>query len=390
MRILKIGILTKYYNNRNYGGLLQAYALVTYLNNQGYNAEQISYAEENLRGISRYCFGITRLRLKARIIFFIDRFKARLCKHSKDNIAKETEEKLEMRYKSMQDFEKSIPHSCKYTAKNILNANDKYDTFIVGSDQVWNLEWHQKAYFHDFAKMTKLKIAYAASMPKTKLYRDQRNYLLKALKNFDHISVREITTERYLRDKLNIEVTTVVDPTFLLSKEDWDKIAEERLVDEKYVFCYFLSRGERMRKAAEEFAKRKGLLCVTLPYLSMNNVEDKDFGDNQLYNIRPEGFLSLIKYADYIFTDSFHGTVFSNLYHKNFFVFQRGTGVDKYMSSRIVDLLKVVGEEERLKDENVISIEELVGMKNIDYTNNYFLMEQKIENSKKFLKSVLS
>ena len=152
-----------------------------------------------------------------------------------------------------------------------------------------------------------------------------------------------------LKDLVTQPVYVSMDPTLLLSREDWDGICGNACITQPYLFCYFLGDSKLQRSLAKEYAEKHHLKIVTLPYLTENYRPcDKYFGDEQLYDVSPADFILLIKNAEAIFTDSFHATVFSMIYEKNFVVFDRAIGSS--MGSRLRGLLESVGLQERFCD----------------------------------------
>ena len=143
----------------------------------------------------------------------------------------------------------------------------------------------------------------------------------------------------------------MVDPTLLLTDEEWDEVVSGKLVDDNYLFCYFLGNDIRLRKLAKKYAKVNKLKIVSIPFANeiFNNV-DFNFADIRFYDAGPSEFLSLIKYADCIFTVSFHATVFLLIYKREFFVFNRIEHIG--MSSRLYSLAKMFECEERFCDSN--------------------------------------
>ena len=171
----------------------------------------------------------------------------------------------------------------------------------------------------------------------------------------------------------------MLDPTLLLSREEWDEVCSDRKIDRDYVFCYFLGENKKERKIAKEFAKKHNLKLVTIPHAAGGiNLVDRKFGDEKIYDASPQDFISLIKNAKYVFTDSFHAVVFSNIYQKQYFVFNRNKSGQ--MSSRITDITELFNQTERFcagKDkENLTYVESLV---DIDYS----LPNDKFEELKK-------
>ncbi len=332
----KIACITHYYNNKNYGGLLQAHALINVLSKIGCFAEQLCYdmsisTDNNIRKKSRAL---------------------KVMKNPFILYRRHLRKKLALRKNACLQFQNMIPHSTQaYNNNNIFECVNDYDTFITGSDQVWNMDWYYKEYFLDFVPSGKCKISYAASMPSTNISDEQKQTVYEHLKSFDAISVREKETADFLEEITCRKVEWVLDPTLLLSKDDWDKICTERVIKEKYIFCYFLGEDKKHRTLAMKFAKKVGYKIVTLPHLGRVNKNDYAFGDFKLYDISPEQFISLIKHAEYVITDSFHATVFSNIYQTKYFVFDR-IGIGE-MSSRIKSLVTLTGEQFRFcTDEN--------------------------------------
>ena len=284
---------------------------------------------------------------------------------------------------AMRNFRNKIPHSVNvYNKETISNVEERYDIFITGSDQVWNFEWYHPAFFLDFVTQ-KPKISYAASMAVDSLNENQKILIKEHLKDFNAISVRENNALELLKDLTPILPIRVVDPVLLLDKEEWDNVSSERQIKDEYIFCYFLGNNKNERKIAKKFAKKKNLPIVTAIF--SNNVLDFYFGAKRLYGVGPEDFISLIKHSQYVFTDSFHAVVFSYIYKRQYFVFNREqTGV---MNSRIISITNlfnaskrfcVGAEREKLK--YVLSVED------IDYSKVNQSLDEIKTQSIEFLK----
>lgn len=365
----KIGVLTHYYNSVNYGGNLQAYALVQSIYKLGYTAEQISY----LWGIDRINNNFHLVENSAtkkidkvlNVFFHPNKIKNRVLRQINK---RELSELKKRRDNNFQHFNKEmIYHSKKvYTSENISETLAEYDIFITGSDQVWNTEWYTPVFFLDFVPSDKIKFSYAASISKDKLTDAEKELFKKSLADYKAVSVREENAVEMLRDLSPVEVELVLDPTLLLSREDWDKVCDERVIQEDYIFCYFLGENKAERKLAQAFAKRQGIKIVSIPLTGAKIYSDLKFGDFVLPAASPEQFISLIKYAKYVFTDSFHAVVFSYLYEKQFFVFNRdakGT-----MNSRIKSITKLLHMEDRFcGSRQRETIEYISALQDIDY-----------------------
>lgn len=370
----KIGIITHYYGSINYGGLLQAYALCKKLNDLGYIAEQICYQQGYIANDSH----INKMSLNK--IFNGIKYRIKKIYNNKLN------DNLNIRKHAILEFADAIPHSnVIYNASNIVNANNCYDFFITGSDQVWNLDWYEEAYFLKFVK-DKPKYAYAASLGTNKINDNQKEIFRNNLKDFTKISVRERDSISLLNPITKIPIDYVLDPTLLLTQEEWEGVTSERLIGDDYLFCYFLGNDLIARRLAKEYAKKKGLRIVNLPHLGGQYRKcDINFGDIDKYDISPSQFISLIKYSKCIFTDSFHAAVFSNIYHKEFFVFKRDS-LDR-MSNRIYSLCQLFNNEYRFcyKSDRT-KIQYLLSIKNQNYENYDY--KQLVDFSIDYLKNI--
>lgn len=302
----RIAIVTQYHNSRNYGGTLQAYALCRVLNEMGADCEQLSYHIEHYQKNNQLKANGVRRIVKA----LLNQIKKKSIIH---------------RAELFDDFLDRIPHSKRvYNDENIKEAIENYDTFITGSDQVWNMDWFHGPYFLDFVPNEKKKYSYAASMGGCSLDNEDKEYLRNVLSGYVDISVRENETVTLLEGIINRDVSLVLDPTLLLSSSEWDSVSPERIIREKYAFCYFLGNDLGIRKIAREYAKRNDLQLISISHLQ-NKTEKNDlfFGDKQINDATPLDFVSLVRDAEIVFTDSFHASVFSCIFQKQFFVFGR-------------------------------------------------------------------
>lgn len=384
----KIGIISHFYGNQNYGGILQAYALVTFLNNKcGFNAEQICFEMD----VSRFCiieknkiFTLLKYfnpwKYYNRIRFYIIRAFNKIF----------IDKYLLERKKSINKFADSILHSKKsYRTDCIRECNADYDCFITGSDQVWNLDWFSPAFFLEFANSGKVKIAYAASVGHSCLSEDRISYFKNVLPTFNSISVREKDAVDLLQPFSTQKIKWVLDPTLLLEVKDWEKICSGRRVKEKYLFCYFLGRDKKIRKLAKEYAKKHGLKIVNLPHLNGFCKADLNFGSYILYDIAPNDFISLIKYSECVFTDSFHACVFSGIFHKNFFVFKR-KGLEN-ASGRLYSLCELFDCLDHFCDKpEMFSSDYIESLEPINYQKDFKLLKEMKEQSIQFLHEALN
>lgn len=368
---MEVGIITFYHKSSNYGGILQAYALCSQVNKWFYTqqilyncaGEKVSASSKSVRTIVKHV--VSRI------------------------INKKRNRTLRNRIRIFDSFRAFVSQSeIEYNAQNICDCLNKYDIFITGSDQVWNTQWYDEVYRLDFVPSEKYKFSYAAGVSSVNLNMEQQEVFRRTLSTYDAISVREKSAVKTLQPLTNKNVEWVLDPTLLLSREEWDKICSIRKVKDKYIFCYFLGSLSLNNKKIIEFAHKRGLKVVTMPYLAWTSKKDSDFGDYKIYDAAPQDFISLIKYAEYVFTDSFHATVFSHIYKKNFFVFNRA-GL-KSMNDRIYSLTSLFDTQDRFCDtKEKISLKYIEGLPPINYDRPFPKFEEMKEKSINFLKDNL-
>ena len=339
---MKIGILTHYYKSTNYGGNLQAYALAKFLCDRGFDAEQICY-----KRINDLLFGNRSCPQNIFITF---------AKQAVNWIRKWNINKRNMYIRQFNQDE--IPHSRTVYTKDTLHAlGDKYDLLIVGSDQVWHPKAVCDAYLLKFQTNAK-RIAYAASFAVDFIEPEIADYYRDCLKQFNAISVRESEGQALVKRICGRNADLVLDPTLLLAKSDWETIIEPANIGSDYIFCYFLGNSMKQRSIAQQFADKIHLPIVNLPYLNGRNNVDRQFGKYRLFDVSPCRLLYLIQNAKFVFTDSFHATVFSILFGTRFFTFERNG-----MSSRLRTLTDIFNLQAHFcNDENKMTLDYLVKM----------------------------
>lgn len=368
----KIAIVTGYHI-KNYGSALQAFATQRVLDNMGVPNECINYKKN--KDINQFIR-----------IFNIPLLKTKLKSIKKKIYAKKNPELLgknfDIRNKIFDKFEKeNFRVSKEYRGyENLKDGIKNYEAVLLGSDQVWNpLNFGSHYYTLEFVPDSIPKITYAPSFGVSKIPKTQKKKTIKYLKRIQYMSVREKKGQEIIKELIGREVPIVLDPTLLLSRDEWKKIYnDERIIEDKYILCYFLGNNQNHREYANKLKEKTGYKIITLPFMDEIVKEDFNFGDEKLYNVGPSEFLNLINNAEYICTDSFHGTVFSILNHKKFLTFNRYDD-DKKVStnSRIVSLLGMLGLEERNIKATGATYE------NINKEINYKDVEEKIEKLRK-------
>lgn len=370
----KVG-LAVCYDTKNFGSQLQVLATVKKIEELGFDSEIIVYKKKItprfvLQTIPR--------------LFNIPFVKAKLHAKQKRRQIKEYRslaQNVAIRNKRFDDFvEKYFTNISKpyYGWEQLVEETKKnYDLFLCGSDQLWlphNLGSH--FYTLEFAPDDKPKVAYATSFGVSDIPVYQKKRTAKYLNRFQALSTREIAGSRIIKDLTGKDVQVVCDPTLLLSKEEWKVvIPENRPVEDKYIFCYFLGDNDEHRKVANELKEKTGYQIVSCPFLD-NFVEiDKNFGDIQLFDMDASDFVNLIRNAEYILTDSFHGSVFSILHNKKFMTFNRFVAGSNSRNSRIDSLCELLGLEDRRFNDNLDTIEDAIDYKSVELKLNHLRCE---------------
>lgn len=229
-------------------------------------------------------------------------------------------------------------------------AND-YQMFVVGSDQLWLPSNIAANYYTlNFVPREVPKMALATSFGISQLPSAQAKLAKEFLPRIDYCSVREVSGQKLIKNLTGRDVPVVCDPTILFTAEEWGKgISKERFIKEKYLLCYFLGNNPIQREFVKKVKDLTGYKIVQLQHCDEFIASDESFPDEAPYNVGPKEFIRLIRDAEYVFTDSFHCSVFSMLHAKKFFTFRRYNN-DSIVSTngRIYSLLSLVGEENRL------------------------------------------
>ena len=374
----KIGILTFHYAH-NYGAVLQAYALKTKLQRMGYEVQVLNYQNKYIA--RRYRKGI-----------HIDFWKRDILPNRWGrilNIIKEQHYGSAEWNEQWDAFETFIQENLTGQSKRqALTLSDveqtDCDVYILGSDQIWAKELTHgldPVYFGQFAP-DKKKISYAASVPNGDIPETEKDLFKAYLSTLKHVSVREERLAEILRGLLEKEVTTVVDPTLLLEEKDYDTIVyEQALVEEPYLFAYFVVENETLSRLARQAAEKMKCKLVELHYYKTAEL-DKKMQEEQnvtcIYTAGPKEFLTYIRDARMVLTNSFHGTVFSILFCKKFYSVYQTNG-------RIENLLGFLGLENR----HVTEIEKICPEEEIDYANLAEKLEKYRHDSVTFLQKAI-
>ncbi len=355
---MKIAILTfQWANNKNYGASLQSYACRKLV-------EKVSKAE--IVKIIDYNPIPLKLKEKLKVSFFTSTFKF-----------------FQFNKKFLQ-----LTQVCK-NEKVLKELNNEYDTFIVGSDQVWRGIWFLESkthYFFDFVNKDKKKIAYAASFGVDNWEGTPKltKKIEPLIKKFEHISVREKSGVDICKNVFNVEAEWVLDPTLMLNRDEYQPILDDYTkknhLKKKYIAYMILDHQKEIFNFSEEISKK-----LKLELINIRGFKGRKLGIKMDIFNKVSQWLTYLKDSELLITDSFHCTVFSLIFHRKFIVIankKRGT-------ARLESLLSMVGLEDRLiTNIEKCNIEEIIN-KEINYEEVDKKIEKERERSLIFLKKAL-
>lgn len=329
-------------NIRNFGSVLQSYATQKAVTKLGYDNEYIKYTKTR-KTAYKYLIQLLIPSIMAERYSVLKR----------KFFQRKNKGFIDRRNKAFDAFvDKYMVASPKYVGYEALKkAADKYSMAVLGSDQVWNpINSGSDFYTLNWLGENTKRIAYAPSFGVSHVPMLLEGFYKRFLNRFDHISVREIRGKKIVAQLTGKKVPVVCDPTLLFKAEDWDEILPEKPVAEgRYIFCYFLGNRKEPRDCVLKLAKKTGLPIVMMPFFGeiceYDNKLNAKFADNP----DPSHFVSAIRNAEYVCTDSYHGTVFSILYRKKVLVFRRHSAdSSKNTFSRLESLLSVAGMKDRV------------------------------------------
>lgn len=352
----------------NHGAYLQAYALIEYLRSLGHDAKIIDYRPSYLTG--HFNLISTPENYKKRwlsIPYNIAKLPVRLMALPR----KWTFDKFSAKYLTVD--------TPTYRSVEDLRSNPpQADVYIAGSDQIWNTEFkngRDAAFYLDFGKPELRRLSYAASFATDKVVSEYVDFVSRELRNFDAISVREESGVAIV-EGYGLKAAHVVDPVFLLDVESWSNLASNDGMGDNYILVYDFMGDVAIRTVVQTLAKAYGAKIYSIGPYKMKYT-DKDY-----INYDPTTFVSLIKHARCVVSNSFHASAFSLIFQKNFFVVNRADG----LNIRMQNLLSHYGIANRLVNKDAT---ERNLTASIDYSRVATILKHDIERSKFFLKGAL-
>jgi len=361
----KIGILT-FHRAINYGAVLQAFALQEFVMNNfhAYDVEIINFYTD-VQDISYMSYKAINNKFKRMLVSTLFHYYGIQNKKDKFDSFLYKYLKLSKRYSDATDFVIEPP---------------QYDIYIVGSDQVFNPKnRYREVYYLNFDKKENKKVSYAASLGVDHYEENEEIIIKKYLSDFDAISCREKQGVNAI-EKLGFRAEFMCDPVFLLDVNSWiSKLSLDKIkldFPKKYIFVYDLNGGDRLIRKAKELSK-----VTELPIYCLTGNLLQRYGIKHIYyNLSPEEFLFCIKNSTFVVTDSFHGTVLSIIFKREFYSFI----AVKNTASRIYSILEDLNLNNRIiRDETQIPI----GF--IDYSNIDEIISSKQCEAKQFLTKIM-
>ncbi len=363
----KIGIVSfnKYANFTNYGSALQTWALIQSIKRTGNNPILIDYCPN--------------------ILLDKDILNPFANLWDQDDITrKNCELSLPAIKENYCKFEHFYNEICpitgkKYTASNFSDViiDERIDGFVCGSDTIFCIEefcGFDDGYYANFGCMKGNSVSYAASFGSSEFDETTYPILNERLKNFKALGIRENRMIDYVKNHVNVPCSRTIDPTLLLSADKYDVITETKQYEEPYLLLYSRRYNPDMENYAERIARERGLKIIEISLRATNS----DKGHIMRYDAGVEEFLSLVKYSDFVVTNSFHGLIFAVQFKRPFGVFTRSQAVNK-----TEELLNLFGIPKNL----VHNIND--SYFDIDYDQVHMNIENARENSYEFLKNEL-
>ena len=385
----KVAIVSCYFM-KNYGSVLQAYATQKILDQ--YNVENETICIDGIQD---------EIKAKKMKYFYSKIFdfdvvsnKFTFLKHGisvKLNVGG-LKDKMKIRSAAFDRFNYRFKLSDRYKSfEEMRKESKKYEAVLVGSDQLWLPSNISADYYTlNWVPNEVNKISYATSFGVSSLEEKYEKLAKTFLNRIDNLSVRELSGQKLIKKISGLNAEVVCDPTLLFNKEQWAEIQKsQRIVKDKYIFCYFIGNNPEQRAFVKRIKELTGYKIVALQHIDEYIKSDEKFADEAPYDIEPGDFITLIRDAEYVCTDSFHGTVFSIINEKKFFTFRRFNSKRKVSTnSRLDSLLSLLDIKERLltAEEDVKQCLEM----EIDYEKVNIELNNFRAKSEKFLKKALN
>jgi hypothetical protein len=366
---MKVGILTPHCA-RNYGGVFQAFALQTVIEQMGHDPQIVNLVPASRR--SKSIFPMPWKNKKGCILNLLALMRYSQTKRYFQNYADFNKKYFRLTEKEYQLYDQ---------IKADLPA---FDAYVCGSDQLWRPGMHSRdtirAYALEFVKSEDAKkVAYAPSFGVSTLPENHQEFIAPLIDDITHLSVREKTGQDIVRDLTGREPPVVLDPTLLLDAEFWSTVAAPPRITEPYTLVYCQSQRQNFYDLVQHVKQTTKLPVVVMSLVPINRIPG---ADHVYYDTSPLEYLGLIANAACVCTNSFHGTAFSIINKRPFW-----TVPHESANSRLAGLLERIG----LSDRQVAGPDQYpTDPLEIDYTNAYPKLEEARRESRGYLENALS
>lgn len=361
-----IGIVT--FNQAiNFGAVLQMYALQNCIKQLGGSCEIVNYQSKKLAKIYE------RKKLK----YYLNPKKLYSFIFRNSCTSYNTEG-----FRAFIDKHISVSSQVYHTPESLKEANRNYEIFIAGSDQVFNIYCcaGDDSYFLPFVTSPNIKYSYAASLGLSRIPPELVGQYQELLCDFKELSIREKTGASAISQVLNKSCRVDVDPSFLLSKEDWTEVASPCLTPDKYILVYVLAEDKHIFAHAKKLAKKHKCKIIYI-----NDRFFSRFGMDNKRKTEPSEWLDLFRNASAVVTNSYHGLVFSLIFDRTVYPFL--LRINSRVNSRIVDLLDEYKMshilDESYRNDAQINVSQMT-------STARDLLENNISKSKQYLEQIIA
>lgn len=361
---MKVGIFT-FPNSKSFGASLQMYAIFRAVQKLGHDVEIINYQNKYMKSEKHIVSKSTSKRIR-RFISNIFHFPQKRAFHT---------------------FEKI--YLCKYPSRILSDSkklqiiSKRYNAVICGSDQIWNpnITGNDINYFLRFCGESTKRIAYAPSFGVDEVTDDFGTAIREELTKFSALSVREKEGSELVKRLIGKDINVVLDPTFLIEANEWQSIEKQHPIvkDGEYILYYTIRSSENLWNRCKILSAKTGLKIIRVGGNAIKRITNKEPMIDYASNLSPSEWLSLVHHARYVVTNSFHGSVFSIIYHKNFYV-----EFSSLTNSRLKQITELSGLEDRIINEGVE-----ITPSNIDYNRVDERLNDIKKTSANYLKAAL-
>lgn len=360
----------------NYGAILQAFALQSIIQRIGYNAELLWW--KNQKNTHR---DIRLTKIVAMLIKYLRHpsiFQKSVGSY-KNSFEKDITEASKLLFEKFEESFLNIEYLSYMEMKRFAYSED-CKAIIAGSDQIWNsyAVYVDPFYYLRFAPQKK-RVAYAPSLGKNDIPQYNKKIMKKYISEFKALSVRELSGKKIVDSLISGDIPVMIDPSFLFTNIDWECVEADIQLPQKYVLLYFLDqpRNETINHIKKLIPDGYDVIALPYKYPEYSHIKKIAYVD-----AGPSEFLTLIKKAHLVITDSFHGTAFSINYNKEFYTFNRQYGSNQSQASRITDLLQDYG----LIDRFITNASKEISYSAIKYDDINTKLEQNRREALKYLK----